>query len=91
MVADDFDFNSTSIFEATFVIDRSSIEAFFFGGIYSMSAFIPADTNQSGIEIIIEEGDGGIIYVDELKIQELNKTVPYNVVPQETKNKFYSS
>lgn len=57
------------------IIDKSSVEAFFFDGMYSMTNLIYPDESQRGIEIFPDNDER--ITIDELFITVLKPAVPF--------------
>ena len=70
----DFDFENEDTVQIQVLVDRSSVEAFFFGGLDSMTNLALSNETCSGMVIFIDDINN--TYVEKLSITVLQKTVP---------------
>jgi sucrose-6-phosphate hydrolase SacC (GH32 family) len=66
---------SENVFTLDVIIDRSSIETFFFGGLYSITNLVLGNKDDNGIEVVIS--DESKAWVDSLYVHMLSKAVPF--------------
>jgi len=69
-----FKFNETS-FNLSIIVDRSSVEAFFFDGLYSITNLVFGDSKAKGIELFVS--DDSKAWIDTLRVTVLTKAVPF--------------
>jgi len=69
-----YKFNETT-FNLSVIVDRSSVEAFFFDGLYSITNLVLWNKTAKGIELFVSDNSGA--WIDTLRVTVLNKAVPF--------------
>jgi sucrose-6-phosphate hydrolase SacC (GH32 family) len=69
-----FDFEEEETIKMEVLLDRSSVEAYFFGGLYSMTNLALGDDKCNGVVLFIDDYDNA--YVDTLRVTVLQRTTP---------------
>jgi len=78
-----FDFENEERVQIQVLVDRSSVEAFFFGGLDSMTNLALGSEDCTGMVVFIDDSKNA--YVEKLTITVLQKTVPISEDEQKIK------
>jgi sucrose-6-phosphate hydrolase SacC (GH32 family) len=67
---------SAGLIKLNVIIDRSSVEAFFFDGLYSMTNLVFSPIEAKGISVWID--DPSLVSLDYFGIIALNRSAPFS-------------